>query len=135
MSFTRTSQKPLTKSATNSLSRRFKNHGICGKLLSWFESYLKGRTLRVQIDNSLSDPVNVTSSVVQGSHCGPILFAIFINDVADILDVDFNCYADDLKIFTEINSLDDCQKLQENLNRLEKFSKENMLELNAKNAR
>lgn len=116
----------------NILLSKLQSNGICGRLLAWFDSYLKGRTLRVQIDNVLSDPVNVTSSVVQGSHCGPILFAIFINDIADILDENFNCYADDVKIFSEINSPDDCHKLQEKVKKLEKFSRDNGLKLNAK---
>jgi hypothetical protein len=114
------------------LLAKLRGHGISGNLYSWFDSYLKGRSLRVQICGTLSDPVSVTSSVVQGSHCGPILFSIFINDISDILDVDFNCFADDLKLFQSIDSLEDSVRLQNNLDRLSVFVKENGLSLNVK---
>lgn len=112
------------------LLNKLEHLGICGTLLSWFESYLKGRTQRVQIGDALSDIINVTSSVVQGSHCGPILFAIFINDIAEVLGVDFNFYADDIKIFVVIDSLNDCDRLQTSLNQLANFASDNNLALN-----
>jgi hypothetical protein len=114
------------------LLAKLSGHGISGTLLNWFNSYLKGRTLRVQVSGTLSEPVCVSSSVVQGSHCGPILFSIFINDIADILDVDYNCFADDLKLFQSIDSPDDCARLQRNLNRLSDFVEKNHLSLNVK---
>jgi len=114
----------------NILLVKLQKLGVNGKLLDWFGSYLKGRSLRVQIGNTFSDPVDVTSSVVQGSHCGPILFSLFINDIADLLPTDFNCYADDLKLFFAINSAMDCALLQEALNRLSAFALENDLALN-----
>lgn len=104
--------------------------GVGGSALKWFQSYLTGRTQRVKILNSLSDIVEVTSSVVQGSHCGPILFSIFVNDIISDIDIDSCMYADDLKASNEINSIDDCQKLQNNINKIVEFSKNNGLVLN-----
>lgn len=122
--------KAFDKVSHDILLTKLRDLGVCGTLLIWFSSYLKGRTLRVQIGDVLSDEINVTSSVVQGSHCGPILFSLFINDIADILDVDFNSYADDVKIFCEIDSLGDCTRLQMCLERLSKFALDNLLSLN-----
>lgn len=122
--------KAFDKVSHNILLSKLQSQGVGGTLLKWFDSYLKGRTLRVQIGNSLSDVINVTSSVVQGSHCGPILFSLFINDIADILEVDFDSYADDIKIFCEINSKSDCDRLQICLNRLAEFAADNQLSLN-----
>lgn len=122
--------KAFDKVSHDILLSKLRDQGICGVLLAWFESYLKGRTLRVQIGDALSGEIDVTSSVVQGSHCGPILFSLFINDISDILDVDFNSYADDIKIFCEINSSNDCDKLQKCLEKLSKFATDNQLSLN-----
>lgn len=104
--------------------------GVGGSALKWFESYLTGRTQRVKILNSLSDTVEVTSSVVQGSHCGPILFSLFVNDIATDLNVDSSMYADDLKASTQIKSIDDCINLQRNIDIISDFSKKNGLVLN-----
>lgn len=122
--------KAFDKVSHNKLLEKLENLGISGKLLLWFGSYLKGRTQRVQIGDALSDVVDVTSSVVQGSHCGPILFSLFINDLADVLGIEFNCFADDVKLFHEVNSNDDCEKLQQNINALSRFSASNGLQLN-----
>lgn len=114
------------------LINKLANLGVSGSLLQWFSSYLIGRTKRVQIGDALSEVTDVTSSVIQGSHCGPILFALFINDISDVLGVGFNMYADDIKLYFEVDSLDDCSVLQNNLDKLNRFTVENGLVLNAK---
>ena len=49
------------------LDRLYKRYGICGTALSWFTSYLDGRTQRVVIKDSVSDPVLLNCGVPQGS--------------------------------------------------------------------
>ena len=41
--------------------------------------------LNVKIGGFISKPINVTSSVSPGSHLGPLLFILFMNDVPDVL--------------------------------------------------
>jgi hypothetical protein len=123
--------KAFDKVVHDVLLEKLYSHGVVGSMHNWFKSYLKGRKQRVQIGDSLSHPVDVTSSVVQGSHLGPMLFSIFINDIASYLNVDFNCFADDLKLFVEVDSADDCSKLQCGIDRLTEFCSNNGLLLNA----
>lgn len=125
--------KAFDKVSHRKLLEKLHRQGIGGRLLDWFRSYITGRTQRVQIGECLSFTINVSSSVVQGSHLGPLLFSIFINDVSEILhDVNFCIYADDLKFFKKINSLQDVLVMQENLERLDLYVRQNNLSLNRK---
>ena len=84
------------------------NIGIRGNLIRWLKSYLVSRTLLVRINDCLSHEITCTSGVPQGSHLGPILFIIFINDLVDsVHHVHFLIYADDVTLFSKGTSLAD----------------------------
>ena len=88
-------------------------------IIKWIKDYLNDRYTSIKIHNCLSEAFRIPCGVPQGSHIGPILFVIFINDLVN--EVDFsNCllFADDCKISCLINSIDDCIKLQRDLNKL-----------------
>lgn len=66
------------------------------------------------------------SGVLQSGHLSPLLFSIFINRLSKALHhCQFLCYAHDIKLFMQINYLEDCLKLQNELDsfvvRFEKF--------------
>ena len=113
------------------LLRKLEVIGICGPLLSWIHSYLKDRVQVVRVGNQLSTPVNVCSGVPQGSHLGPLLFILFINDLKDVFrNSNFLMYADDLKIFRSIRCDLDVDELQDDLCRFELWCTANMMQLN-----
>ena len=66
------------------LLNRLKNIGITGLVHDWFSSYLSGRTQAVFLDGVISDSVNLTCGVPQGSVLGPILFNIYTQPLGEI---------------------------------------------------
>lgn len=105
--------------------------GFKGTLLIWINSYLSKRKLCVKINSVESYIFEATSGVPQGSHLGPILFLLFINDIVSIFkDVQVILFADDLKIYKMIRSIDDCHILQSNLDKLYHWCVINSLFLN-----
>ena len=106
------------------LYQKFSAYGICGNLLNWIKSFLSDRTHTTRVGHSISDVADIRSGIVQGSCIGPILFILYINDVTSILNNNVRCkiYADDLKLYTEIISDDDCVSLQSTIDELYKWS-------------
>jgi len=94
-------------------------HGICGQLLNWIERFFTNRTQQTRVGNCLSSIVDICSGVVQGSVLGPLLFVLFINDIVNLF-FDKNCtcklYADDLKMYSVLETDADCKILQHKLN-------------------
>ena len=54
---------------------------VCGTALSWFKSYLEGRSQRICMKETLSQPFDLKWSVPQCSCLGPLLFTIYTQDV------------------------------------------------------
>jgi ribonucleases P/MRP protein subunit RPP40 len=87
------------------LLRKLRKLGFSGNFLSWIESYLTYRRQYVKACGSRSRYLTVRSDILQGSHLGPLLFIIFINDIASCFQsLHFLLYADDLKIFVPVRN-------------------------------
>ena len=65
------------------------------KSVDWFRSYLSGRKQCVKVDGDVSDFLDVTCGVPQGSILGPILFLCYVNDMSVSLSCHLSLYADD----------------------------------------
>lgn len=85
-------------------------------LLRWIKSFLANRNQRVKIEDILSESVNVTSGVPQGSVLGPFLFVIFINELPSIPQhTKIQIYADDTKLYFRFRRNETSQALQQDL--------------------
>ena len=104
--------------------------GFSDGLSKFLHSYLIGREQYVEVEGFRSSPFIPTSGVPQGSNLGPLLFNMFINDLVESLTCQKLAYADDLKLFNRIDSYTDCINLQQNINIVSTWCKNNKLSLN-----
>jgi hypothetical protein len=99
-------------------------YGFVGRLLNWISAFLTNRIQTVRINQTYSVLESVISGVPQGSVIGPLLFAMHVNDLPDVIfHSSISLYADDSKIskqiiFNELSSL----QFQEDLNRVYSWS-------------
>lgn len=105
--------------------------GFSSVVLNWFASYLKNREQCVLFKHTYSRSIKVPSGVPQGSHLGPILFSLFINDLpTSIVNSDVLMFADDVKIFISYSNPIGHLLLQEDLDRFSYWCDLNLMELN-----
>ena len=55
--------------------------------------------MRVTVSGAVSEPVDVTSGVPQGSVLGPVLFLLYVNHIAPGLQCYWKAFADDFKLY------------------------------------
>ena len=81
--------------------------GFSNDCLAWFTNCFADRVQCVKSEGLLSGPLPVSMGVLQGSILGPILFSVYINDVALAAgDSLIHLYADDTILYTSGSSLD-----------------------------
>jgi len=114
------------------LFARLYSYGIRGDVLQWIQNFLANRTHQTRVGWSLSAVIDLLSGVVQGSGLGPVLFLIFIDDLAEILEkygIITKFFADDVKLYLEITSAHDCILLQKALDVVETRARDWQLQL------
>ena len=80
------------------LLRKLESYGIQGDLLKWLRSYLVNRKQCVVVKHYYSSVKYLKAGVPQSSVLGPLLFPIYINDIADILESVTRLFADDTSL-------------------------------------
>ena len=93
---------------------KLKQLGVEGEALMIIKDFLNDREQRVVIDGQLSDWLPVAAGVPQGSILGPLLFLVYINDIAQIISSDIKIFADDTFIYRLADS-DSTTKLNADL--------------------
>ena len=102
------------------LMDKLKHYGVTGVALRWFKDYLTNRKQFVQYKDKVSKMSTITTGVPQGSILGPLLFIIYINDIAKITNkFKFTIYADDTTLIEPI-----CTFAQPNLRNMNKLAQE-----------
>ena len=111
-------QKAFDKVSHQRLLLKLKAHGIGDSIIDWIEQWLTDRRQRVVVDGEVSNWKSVLSGVPQGS----VLFLIYINDLYDNITSNVLKFAADKKLFRKVNTDGDKQHLQNDLDRLVKWS-------------
>ena len=114
------------------LIKKLEGYGINGSLLTWLKNFLNQRQQRVVINGNTSKWSEVLSGIPQGSILGPVLFILYINDLPGVVGSVCKLFADDCKLYKNIKSEADQRELQEDINRLCKWSKDWLLGFNIK---
>ena len=123
--------KAFDKVNHNLLFLKLDMMGFSSTFLRWLSSYLKGRTQSVLFKGCLSRRIIVSSGVPQGSHLGPILFNLFLNDLPSVINHSMILmYADDVKLYLSIKSVNESLLLQEDLISFVKWCDCNFMLLN-----
>ena len=115
------------------LSKLYK-YGIRGTPFLWFKSYIENRQQYVKINDIESDLLKMDCGVPQGSTLGPLLFLLYVNDMANASSkLLFRMFADDTNIFYAAKTPQELQKtMNEELQHLLKYCATNKLSVNMK---
>lgn len=114
------------------LLRKLAGIGCTPHVLNFFASYMTDRQQYVEYLGFRSERYFTRSGVSQGSNLGPLEFIIMINDLPKVIQ-NAKCllFADDLKLSLAIETARDCERLQNDIDRVVVWAKENCLQFNA----
>ena len=104
------------------LLTKLRYYGINGSTYNWIQTWLTQSTQCVVLNSESSCPVSVMSGVPQGTVLGPLMFLLYINDITKDINSPLRLFADDCLLYRVINSVEDINRLQEDLNKLSEWA-------------
>ena len=97
---------------------------IKGKIGLWIQEFLNNRKYRVVVNGEMSDVNDVLSGVPQGTVLAAILFVIMISDIdEDVKRSIVRSFADDTRVSLKIQSEEDKNMLQKDLDTIYAWAK------------
>lgn len=114
------------------LLEKLKKIGIGGNLFQLFLDYFDKRTVRVNIGKIISNPLDQIYGLIQGSILSPLLFNLYVNDLASLkLNGKILQYADDTIIYTIHTKINTAIKfINQDLNLVVKYFFNNSIKQN-----
>ena len=109
------------------MKKQFK---IKGKMLMWIRNFLMKRKQQVLVEGRKSQVSKVVSGSVQGSVLGPVLFLMYIRDLSTNIEASTKIFVDDAKIKEKIQTENDVEHMQEEINKLFKWEEANKMKCN-----
>lgn len=113
------------------LIAKISRFGFGSKTAKWLCEFMRGRTNFVQIDSVTSRHYTSASGVPPGSSLGPELFAMFIDDVAEVIAfATALLFADDMKLSAIIYEGSDFFRMQSDIDKVMEWCSSNRLYFN-----
>lgn len=123
-------QKAFDTVNHNILLYKLKAMGFNNLSLRWMESYLRGRKQVVDINGSISSPLQQTCGVPQGSILGPLLFLLYVNDMKSACKCNLFLFADDAALMVSHQDKREIERsLSLELDKISQWLAENRLSL------
>ena len=89
------------------LIEKMRLYNFSEEVITWFVSYLSGRSQYVEINTKKSKMTTMKTGVPQGSVLGPLVYTLYINELPDILKNKINCpgenHTQDIELFWKKN--------------------------------
>uniref|UniRef100_A0A8C5M941 Reverse transcriptase domain-containing protein n=1 Tax=Leptobrachium leishanense TaxID=445787 RepID=A0A8C5M941_9ANUR len=104
------------------LINKLQSLSLDSNIVEWIRQWLSDRQQRVVVNGVYSAQGLVTSGVPQGSVLGPILFNIFISDIAEGINGKVCLFADDTKICNRVDVPGGISQMTNDLGKLKKWS-------------
>lgn len=109
----------------------FANHSV-----NLIKSYLKSRFQTVFNNGTYSEFASIKSGVPQGSILGPLLFSLYINDLADVVtNCKIHLFADDVQLYYDCSKNSAAEislSINSDLRKIQEWAYHNMLKLNSR---
>lgn len=121
-------EKAFDKVPHRRLLRKLEHYGVRGQLLRWIEAFVTKRQYRVRINGAFSQSHAIFSGVPQGSVLGPLLFILYISDLARDIKTHISFYADDTKLYC--NPTRETEEIERDLRVIEQWASAWQMSLN-----
>ena len=102
-------------------------------LLTWLKNYLTNKKQSTFMNNISSNISPITHGVPQGSILGPLLFNLYINDLAAVISCKLILYADDSVLYATSDSVTELfHTIQQDMINVDRWCKYHKLTMNIK---
>ena len=107
---------------------KLKSLGIRGRVGRWLFGFLIDIFMQVLVMGLKSEKSSLVSGVPQGSVLGPVLFLVYISDIAEGLKANTLVYVDDTKVRQRVSKEEDIELMQAELHKLYQWGRNNNIE-------
>ena len=118
------------KSSYSSLVESCLDSGMDPDFARIMNSFLENRRIRVKVASSLSEPVNFSSGVPQGSCSSSHQFCCMIQGVTDGLNCNYSLFCDDIKLYKACKTMEDVKDFQKDIKHFNTWMRSKGLKVN-----